>query len=36
MKVFWAAFFAMLLLAIMTTGAVIAGWWLASALPRSL
>jgi hypothetical protein len=36
MKVFWLTVLAMYMLAVVVTGLVIAGWWLASALPRSL
>jgi hypothetical protein len=36
MKVFWWTVFAMNMLAVIVTGLVTLGWWLASALPRSL
>lgn len=35
MKVFWWTVFAINMLAVVVTGLVIAGWWLASAIPRS-
>lgn len=36
MKVFWWTVFAINMLAVVVTGLVIAGWWIASAIPRSL
>lgn len=35
MKVFWWTVLVMNMLAVIVTGLVTLGWWLASALPRS-